>query len=107
MPGRFGTAFAARKMRSLGTAATRRIWGGVREVIRDELRWNVPMAQVERETSLVRDLQLDSLKQLTLVVELENRFRVRFDAGAEEGLGTMGDLVRLIERRLSEERQSA
>jgi len=80
---------------------------GVREVIRDELRWNVPMAQVERETSLVRDLQLDSLKQLTLVVELENRFRVRFDAGDEEGLQTIGDLVRLIERRLSEERQSA
>jgi len=80
---------------------------GVREVIRDELRWNVPMAQVERETSLVRDLQLDSLNQLTLVVELENRFRVRFDAGDEEGLETIGDLVRLIERRLSEERQSA
>jgi len=51
-------------------------------------------------------LQLDSLKQLTLVVELENHFRVRFDSGDEEGLETVGDIVRLIGRRLSESHQS-
>jgi acyl carrier protein len=83
---------------------------GVRQVIREHLQVHAPVEQVEqveRETDLFRDLQLDSLKQLTLVVELENHFRVRFDAGDEEGLATVGDLVRLIERRLSQSHRSA
>jgi acyl carrier protein len=83
---------------------------GVRQVIREHLQVHASLEQVEqveRETDLFRDLQLDSLKQLTLVVELENHFRVRFDAGDEEGLATVGDLVRLIERRLSQSHRSA
>ncbi len=72
---------------------------GVREVIRDELRLVGP---VTPSTNLFRDLELDSLKQLTLVVELENRFQVCFDTGDEEGLETLEDVVRLIHRRLSE-----
>ena len=76
---------------------------GVREVIRDHLQMPSP---VGNETHLFRDLQLDSLKQLTLVVELENHFRVRLDAGDEEGVETIGDVVRLIDRRLSESHQS-
>ncbi len=75
---------------------------GVREVIRDHLQMQSP---VENETHLFRDLQLDSLKQLTLVVELENHFRVRLDAGDEEGLETIGDVVRVIDRRLSKSHQ--
>ena len=81
----------------------REILEGVREVIRDHLQLSSP---VTNETHLFRDLQLDSLKQLTLVVELENHFRVRFDSGDEEGLETVGDIVRLIGRRLSESHQS-
>ncbi len=76
---------------------------GVQEVIRDHLQMQSP---VGNETHLFHDLQLDSLKQLTLVVELENHFRVRLDAGDEEGLETIGDVVRLIDRRLSESHQS-
>lgn len=76
---------------------------GVREVIRDHLQMQSP---VGNETHLFHDLQLDSLKQLTLVVELENHFRVRLDARDEEGLETIGDVVRVIDRRLSESHQS-
>ena len=75
---------------------------GVREVIREHLQMQSP---VGNETHLFHDLQLDSLKQLTLVVELENHFRVRLDAGDEEGLETIGDVVRVIDRRLSESHQ--
>jgi len=77
---------------------------GVREVIRQELRVDAP---VTPDTNLVRDLELDSLKQLTLVVELENRFRVRLEPGDEEGLETLQDVVRLIHRRLSENLEDA
>lgn len=71
----------------------------VREVIRNHLLIHSPLAP---ETNLIRDLQLDSLQQLTLVVELENRFRICFDRGQEEGLETVEDVVRLISARLAE-----
>ena len=71
----------------------------VQKVMREHLLITSP---VELATDLTRDLQLDSLKQLTLVVELENAFRICFDTGDEEGLVTVGDLVALIGRRLTE-----
>jgi acyl carrier protein len=54
------------------------------------------------EDDLVRDLQLDSVGLLTLVVGLEDRFRVALkeeDAGA---VRTVGDLVALVLRRREE-----
>ena len=70
---------------------------GLRAVFREHLELGSP---IELETDLFRDLELDSLKQLTLVVEVENRFRLCFERGEEAGLRTVGDLVRLIEQRL-------
>ena len=77
---------------------------GVREVICRELGVD---ASIPPDADLVRDLELDSLKQLTLVVELENRFQVRLEAADGEGLETLQDLVRLIHRRLSEKTRNA
>jgi acyl carrier protein len=70
---------------------------GVRRVFADELK----IECLTEETHLVRDLKLDSIQQLTLVVELENRFRVAFGQGDETGIENVGDVVDLIERRLS------
>ena len=70
---------------------------GVRRVFADELK----IESLTEETHLVRDLKLDSIQQLTLVVELENRFRVAFGQGDETGIENVGDVVDLIERRLS------
>jgi acyl carrier protein len=70
---------------------------GVRSVLREHLQISRP---VDTETDLFRDLRLDSLKQLTLVVELENHFRICFDEGDEEDLRTIGDVMGLIARRI-------
>jgi acyl carrier protein len=62
--------------------------------------------ELDEETSLaldqrlVEDFALDSLKQLTLIVETENRFRVRLDLDPETQIETVGDLVRAIETGL-------
>jgi acyl carrier protein len=72
------------------------IFEDVKKVLREHLQIVSP---VGLETDLFRDLELDSLKQLTLVVELENRFRICFDEGDEEGLRTIGDIVTLIRHR--------
>ncbi len=74
------------------------IFEGVQTVLREHLQIESP---VGLETDLFRDLELDSLKQLTFVVELENQFKVCFDEGDEEGLHTLGDVVALITRRVS------
>jgi acyl carrier protein len=54
------------------------------------------------EMPLVETFQLDSVRMLTLVVELENHFRVNLEPGDEVGLESVGDLVALLERRVHE-----
>jgi acyl carrier protein len=73
------------------------IFDGVRKVFADELK----IQDLDEDTHLLRDLKLDSIQQLTLVVELENRFRVAFGDGDEAGIESVGDVVDLLERRLS------
>jgi acyl carrier protein len=80
------------------TAMERRaILEGVREVFAEQLE----IHDLTEKTHLLRDLKLDSIQQLTLVVELENRFRVAFGDGDEAGIESVGDVVDLLERRLS------
>lgn len=76
------------------------IMQGIRTVLRKHLGID---ATVDENTQLVSDLELDSLKQLTLVVELENYFQIRFDYGDETGLRTLQDVATLIETRQREQ----
>jgi len=72
------------------------ILAGIREVVRRHLD---PDAHVGPDTLLVEDLALDSLRLLTLVVEVEDRFRICLAEGDEAGVRTVADLVRLLRDR--------
>jgi acyl carrier protein len=48
----------------------------------------------------VEDLELDSIRALTLAVEVENRFRIRLDPETESRIATIGDLVAAIRSQL-------
>lgn len=48
---------------------------------------------------LVRDLGLDSLRRIELVIRIENEFRVRLEPEDEAEITTLGDLVNVIRRR--------
>lgn len=50
---------------------------------------------------LVEDAGLDSIRLLTLVVEVENHFRICLEEGDERGVVTVSDLVDLVEARLA------
>jgi len=76
---------------------TRAILAGIDEVARKHLRWR---GEIRPELSLVDTLELDSLRLLTLVVEIENHFRICLDEGSETGIETVGDLVELIRSKL-------
>lgn len=49
---------------------------------------------------LVEDLELDSLKALTLAVEVENRFQICLDPEMESMITTVGGLVDMVRREL-------
>jgi acyl carrier protein len=77
----------------------------LRELVRRELGYRGP---IELESALAADLGLDSVRLLTLVVELENAFRVVIepDEGDEPPV-RVGEVVDLIARRLAEAESAA
>jgi acyl carrier protein len=75
------------------------ILAAVEQVARDHVGWQ---GNLRREMRLAEDLELDSLKTLTLAVEVENRFRICLDADSEAEIVTVGDLVATVGRKLEE-----
>lgn len=70
--------------------------------IRDVLRTHLDVKErIDMDTPLVEALALDSLRMLTLVVELENQFHVHLEDEDEVGLTRVADVVALLRRRLS------
>ncbi len=63
------------------------------------LDWRGPLS---RDTKLVETLGLDSLRRLTLLVEIEDRFRISFDEEDESAILTVGDLLDTIRRKRGE-----
>jgi len=69
----------------------------IAEVARQHLGWK---GELRPEMRLVEDLELDSLKTLTLALEVENFFRVCLDE--EAGIQTVGDLVAIVREQLDD-----
>lgn len=65
----------------------------VRGLVNTTMRREVP---IDMTSDFRRDLHLDSLKLLELVVAIENRFEVSLEPGDEAQLNTVGDVVRLL-----------
>ncbi len=72
------------------------ILDGITAVARRHVNWQGP---VTLEMRLVEDLELDSLKLLTLAVEVENRFQICLDPERDHELVTVADLVAAIRSR--------
>jgi len=79
--------------------APQAILDGIADVARRHLDWRGELATGMR---LVEDLRLDSLRLLTLAVEVEDRFRVALDEEDEAAIETVGDLVAVVGRKLAE-----
>lgn len=75
------------------------ILAAVEEVAREHVGFS---GELRRDQRLVEDLELDSLKALTLAVEVENRFRVRLSPEVEAGIVNVGDLVDVVRELLDE-----
>lgn len=71
---------------------------GIEEVAREHLGWQ---GSLTPDMRLIEDLRLDSVRLLTLAMEVENRFRVFLDEIDEAGIETVGDLIAAVRRKLS------
>ncbi len=69
----------------------------IEAVARQHLGWAGTLHSDQR---LVEDLELDSLRSLTLAVEIENRFRICIDPESEAEIVTVGDLLAIVRRKL-------
>ena len=69
------------------------ILAAVTDVAREHLDFEVELRPEQR---LFEDLELDSMKALTLLVEIENRFRIVLEPEVESEIVTVGDLVRVV-----------
>lgn len=69
---------------------------GIQEVAENHLDFQ---GNLREETPLTEALRLDSIRLMTLIVELENHFQLCLEDGDEVGLETVGQLVDLLQKR--------
>ncbi len=67
-------------------------------VAREKLEIDVTL---RRDMRLVEDLALDSIRLMTLAMEVEDRFRICLDEEDEENIVTVADLVAVVGRKLA------
>lgn len=70
----------------------------IAELVKNKLGWT---GELRPELRLVEDLELDSIRLLTLAMEVEDHFRICLDEEDEAAIVTIGDLVDLIGRKLA------
>lgn len=79
--------------------SAKEILAQIEALARDKLDFD---GRLEPGMRLVEDLELDSLRNLTLAIEIENHFRIALEEEDEESIETVGDLVDVIERKTAE-----
>ncbi len=70
----------------------------IADLARDKLGFR---GDLRPEMRLVEDLELDSIRLLTLATEIEDHFRICLDEDDEASIETVADLVAVVERKLA------
>lgn len=83
------------------TTQTEKLAAVTQEII-DMIRAEAPVANLTANSAL-QDGGLDSLKVMSLVLRIETRYAVELDADDGDELSTIGDLARLVVRRIEEQ----
>lgn len=78
------------------------VWDGIVELARREGASAEETDALSPDMRLVEDLELDSIRRLSLAVAVEDRFRICLDEADEVEIVTLGDLAEVVERKLAE-----
>lgn len=76
------------------------ILAAIEEIARDHIGFT---GTLRPELRLVEDLELDSLKAMTLALEVENRYRICLEPETEATIETVGDLVSAVGNLLEDD----
>jgi acyl carrier protein len=68
----------------------------VLEILRPFVKSNVPMDQVTMETSILKDLKVNSARLVDIVLEIEDAFGIAVKDEEADQVKTVGDAVNLI-----------
>ncbi len=74
-----------------------RVLEGIQTVVAEHLDVHEPLPL---EARLLEDLELDSIRLMTLAAEVENHFRVILEPEDEERIKTVSDLVDIVASKL-------
>jgi len=75
------------------------LYNGIEEVF-DEVFMQKVLAKPELTAKDVDEW--DSLQHVSLILSIEQKFKIRFRVGEVEGTKNVGDLAKLIEKRLGQ-----
>jgi len=59
------------------------------------------VSEITPETSMMKDLQADSLDAVEIIMALEDEFEIEISDEDAEGFGNIGDIVKYIESKIS------
>ena len=76
------------------------IFEDIRGIIAEETQ--VPVDQVKENSNFESDLKADSLTQVELVMELEEKYDIEIPEEDLEKLQSVGDVVKYIEQALAD-----
>lgn len=72
----------------------------VKEIIAEQLDVSEEV-EITPETSMMKDLDADSLDAVEIMMELEDEFEIEIPDEEAEQFKTIGDIVRFVESKIS------
>ena len=81
------------------------IAAGVRQAITDQAGYT--HAEIADENDLELDIRLDALDRVELVMAVEEQFEICISEDESDGVRTVGDMIGLVESKLTEKGQVA
>lgn len=73
------------------------VFDKVKEIIAEQL--DVEVEVIKRETSLMKDLEADSLDAVEIMMALEDEFEIEVPDEVAEGFKNIGDIVSYVESK--------
>ena len=74
------------------------VFEAIKEIISNKIQ--VDADKITQETSLMKDLEADSLDAVEIIMGIEEKFDIEIPDSAAEGFENVGDIVRYVESNI-------
>ena len=78
------------------------IFDKVKGILEPYVKNKAAFAQLKVETSILEDLQVNSARLVDIILAFEDEFDIQIDDESADQVGTIGDAVDLIRKKLGE-----